>query len=116
MGALALQAPRISTVWDLPYYFGEAWPRFHLALDGGRGAFDVLASLALVLALAAAGAGIAAALASPDLRQRRLGRPPSWPGRGTSSSSRSSASTATRITTSPPSGCPCSDWPPAWPG
>ena len=73
VGALVLQAPRISTVWDLPYYFGEAWPRFHLVLDGGRGAFEVLASLALVLALVAAGAGIAAALTSSDARQRRVG-------------------------------------------
>jgi hypothetical protein len=72
-GALVLQAPRISTVWGLSYYFGEAWPRFHVALDGERGVFEVLASLALVLAVLAAGAGIAAALASSDPRQRRVG-------------------------------------------
>ena len=73
VGALVLQAPRISTVWGLPYYFGEAWPRFRLGLDGGRGAFEVTASLALVLALVAALAGVAAALASSDRRQRRVG-------------------------------------------
>jgi hypothetical protein len=72
-GALALQAPRISTVWGLPYYFGEAWARFRLWLDGGRGAFEVLESMALVLAVVAAGAGIAAALTSPDPRRRRVG-------------------------------------------
>jgi hypothetical protein len=73
VGALALQAPRLWTVWGLPYYFDEAWARFRLSLDGGRAGFETLAVTALVVSLVAAAAGIAVALGSPDGRLRRVG-------------------------------------------
>jgi hypothetical protein len=70
---LVLQAPRLWTVWGLPYYFGEAWPRFRSGLAGGTGAFEVLAAVALVVSLLAAAAGVAISLTSSEARVRRGG-------------------------------------------
>ncbi len=73
-GSLFLQAPRIATTWGLPYYFGRAWSDFRLWLGEGADLVEPISLIALVLCVVATVAGIAAALVSPDARQRRMGR------------------------------------------
>jgi MFS family permease len=73
-GSLLLQAPRIATTWGLPYYFGGAWSDFRRWLGEGADLIEPISLVALVLCLGATVAGIAAALASSDARQRRMGR------------------------------------------
>jgi dolichyl-phosphate-mannose-protein mannosyltransferase len=73
LGSLVLQAPRIATVWGLPYYFGGAWSEFQLWLGRFRDEIDVLAVASLVLCVAATLGGVAAALAASDPRHRRVG-------------------------------------------
>jgi MFS family permease len=73
-GSLFLQAPRIATTWGLPYYFGGAWSDFRLWLGEAADLVEPISLVALVLCVVATAAGIAAALASSDARQRRMGR------------------------------------------
>jgi hypothetical protein len=73
-GSLFLQAPRLTTTWGLPYYFGGAWSDFRLWLGEAADVIQPVSGVALVLCLAATVAGIAAAFASSDPRARRMGQ------------------------------------------
>ena len=73
-GSLFLQAPRLTTTWGLPYYFGEAWSDFRLWVGGGADVIQPLSAVVLVICLVATVAGIAAALVSSDVRARRMGQ------------------------------------------
>jgi hypothetical protein len=73
-GSLFLQAPRLTTTWGLPYYFAGAWADFRGWLGESAEAIQPVSAVVLVLCVVATAGGIAAALASPDVRQRRMGR------------------------------------------
>jgi hypothetical protein len=73
-GSLFLQAPRLTTTWGLPYYFGGAWSDFRLWLGEGADAIQPVSTVVLVLCAAITAAGIGAALASSDARARRMGQ------------------------------------------
>jgi hypothetical protein len=73
-GSLFLQAPRLTTTWGLPYYFAGAWSDFRLWLGESADAIQPVSAVVLVLCVGATAGGIAAALASSDARQRRMGR------------------------------------------
>jgi hypothetical protein len=73
-GSLFLQAPRLTTTWGLPYYFGGAWSDFRLWLGEGADVIQPVSLVVLVLCVITTAAGIAAALASSDARARRMGQ------------------------------------------
>ena len=74
LASLALQAPRISTVWGLSYYFDEAWGDFRRWLGPAGSTLEPLALCSLSASVAAAVIGVAISLRAPDVRQRRLAR------------------------------------------
>jgi hypothetical protein len=73
-GSLFLQAPRLTTTWGLPYYFGGAWSDFRLWLGEAADLIDPVSLVVLVVCVVATVGGIAAAVASSDARARRMGR------------------------------------------
>lgn len=73
-GSLFLQAPRLTTTWGLPYYFGGAWSDFRLWLGEAADLIDPVSLVVLVVCVVATAGGIAAAVASSDARVRRMGR------------------------------------------
>jgi hypothetical protein len=73
-GSLFLQAPRLTTTWGLPYYFGGAWSDFRLWLGEAADLIDPVSLVALVVCVVATVGGIAAALVSSDARARRMGQ------------------------------------------